>query len=225
MPKRLPLAALLVAVLGAAPSPAPQATMDAALCRRFYHGACSDAMGRWLPRALNVDYQWLDQHARHINRLDHFVYEKQRQRSSGPLAGEGPEDGTFFVYGNAGPPKGHAIYDYAHHIAFYEEGCCAWHDVVAAADAPAPPKGIVARDLRNLRTLRGIRLGMTHAEVMHIYGRTIQRPAKGRARSTLLAYTTPIEFRSGGYSNTCGQWQNFVFRADRLVWIQLSNAC
>jgi len=122
-------------------------------------------------------------------------------------------------------PKGHAVYDYAGRIAFYEQGCCAWQEAVAAADTPPPPKRVVARDLSGLRTVRGIRLGMAQAAVMHVYGRTSPHRLEDRSGSVLLAYVTLNKPTATGQYGTCGQWQNFVFRSDRLVWMQISNAC
>jgi hypothetical protein len=83
------------------------------------------------------------------------------------------------VYGSAGPPKGRAVYDPQHRLAFYEQGCCSWSDVVAAADVSPPPKRVVVRDLRALSTVRGVRLGQTPADVVKIYGRGALIAVKG----------------------------------------------
>jgi len=223
--RQLLLPLVFAATLGSASGPAPRRTVDAAAdCRTYFGNACSEAMGAWLPR--QSDASWLVPHAQDSGRRDDFIYEHERT-PEGVLGFRGADDGTFFVYGNAGPPKGHAVYDYAQHIAFYDEGCCAWQEAVAAADAALPPKRVVARDLRMLHTVRGIRLGMSEAAVMRIYGRAPRRGIIGQVDSIKLAYTVAYTAPGGanGPPNTCGQWENFVFRSGRLTWIQLVNAC
>jgi len=96
---------LLAAVLGSTARPAPEPTTDLATCRTYFHDACSDALGRWLPREVAFDYTWLTQHGRHIVRLDRFMYEKERPATWAVFDYVAPSDGTFFVYGNAGPPQ------------------------------------------------------------------------------------------------------------------------
>jgi hypothetical protein len=216
---------LLLLSLVSAPTPVNGPTTDPGLCRQYYHGACSEAMGAWLPRMIGFNDPWLDGRAKHVDRRDGFVYEGHRLLAKGLLGFNGPNDGTPFVYGNAGPPKGAAVYDYAHHIAFYGQGCCAWYEVVAAADAPKPPKRVVARDLRGLQTMRGIRLGMSAAAVLRIYGYVTPHQVKGHPGLRLLAYTTWHTAAASEINWTCGQGQNFVFRTGRLVWMQIANAC
>jgi hypothetical protein len=138
------------------------------------------------------------------------------------LDDRGPRDGTFFVYGTAGPPNGHVVYDPAHHLAFYREGCCSWADAVAAADAP--PKTVVARDLRTLSTMRGVRLWQTEARVMSIYGKSTPLPVTGHPELSLLAYTSSQRF-DAYHQARCTQDENFFFRDDRLILIALLNAC
>jgi hypothetical protein len=96
---------LLAAVLGSTARPAPEPTTDLATCRTYFHDACSDALGRWLPREVAFDDTWLTQHGRHIVRLDRFMYEKERPATWAVFDYVAPSDGTFFVYGNAGPPQ------------------------------------------------------------------------------------------------------------------------
>jgi len=134
------------------------------------------------------------------------------------------------VYGDAGPTKGYVVYDPVHRIAFYEQGCCSWEDLVAAADTPAPPKPVVMRDLQNLTTMRGVRLGQTVRQVERIYGAATLLAVHGHPHVEFLAYTTwPPYIHAGHYPphwrDPCGQFENFYFRQGRLMLIQLSNGC
>jgi len=216
---------------GAMSRPAPSAGVahvsDAAVeaqCRPYFHDACSEAMGRWLP-SFGASSVWWDRATR-IDKRDGFIYGNERPSSPSFLGMQGPDDGSRFVYGTAGPPRGRAVYDRTHRIAFYQQGCCGWSDVVAAADAPAPPKLLLSRDLRNLSTVRGVRLGQTEAEVMATYGKSTPQPVPGHLGVSVLPYTTWPPRKSVTYVHTpCGQFQNFFFRNDRLVLIQLGNGC
>lgn len=187
-------------------------------CKRFFGAACSRwLIGAWLPTYGDSNNPWQEGRVHYIHQSDAFRMHANR--------------GTFFVYGKAGPPRGHAVYDSAHRIAFYEQGCCSWHDVVAAADVGPPPTSVISRDLTRLRTIRGVHLGMSPAGVMSIYGRGKMRDVIAHLGITILAYTTwppaagvvrrPVAVISG----SCGQFENFYFRAKRLVLIQLGNAC
>jgi hypothetical protein len=185
-------------------------------CKRFFGAACSRwRIGAWLPSYGDSNNPWQEGRVQYIHRSDHFTIHA--------------EQGTFFVYGTAGPPRGHALYDSAHRIAFYEQGCCSWHDVVAAANVDPPPKSLIPRDLTRLRTIRGVRLGMSPRSVMRIYGRTTMRDVIAHPGITILAYTTwpPAAAVEGPPArvSSCGQFENFYFRGNRLVLIQLGNAC
>jgi len=206
-------------------SPAPARERKAFDCARFFHNACSEALGAWLPSYARSNDAWQRRAATHISRRDRFVYEGERPKTPQLFGFQGPEDGTFFVYGNAGPPRGHVVYDYAHRLTFYDQGCCSWHDVVAAADVPSPPKGVVARNLISLHTIRGIRLGQTPSQVMHIYGKSALLAVPGYSKVRMLAYTTWPPARTLTTIHTCGQFENFFFHRDRLMLIQLGNGC
>jgi hypothetical protein len=65
-----------------------------AQCRPYFHDACSEAMGRWLP-SFGSSIDWWD-HATRITKRDGFIY--------------CPHDGTRFVYETAGT-RGRAVYD------------------------------------------------------------------------------------------------------------------
>ena len=203
--------------------PASDATIEAQ-CRPFFHGACSEAMGRWLP---GFAYGADPEHAKRTDKNDAFVYKSERPwLSSGFLSFRGPADGTSFVYGTAGPPRGLAVYDRAHRIAYYGQGCCAWTEAVAAADVPAPPKYVKASNLENLSTRRGIRLGQTEAQIWKIYGRTIRKPVRGHPGVGVLSYRASQPSTGQAEKNpNCEQLQNFFLRGNRLILIRLENAC
>ena len=174
-------------------------------------------MGRWLPEFGDSETWW--DVATRVDRRDEFVYNRE-----GP--GGGPADGTRFVHGSAGPSGGQAVYDRVHAIAFYEQGCCSWNDVVAAAGVPAPPKDVPARNLLGLSTVRGVRLWLTEAEVMKIYGRATLEPVAGHPGVSVLPYTTwPPRKSIASVHSPCGQFENFFFRANRVILIQLGNGC
>ena len=214
---------LFVLLFGASATPTVPAEL--AECVRFYGSACSEALGAWLPHFVESGYAWEAGRATHIEKRDAFVYGSYVAPANVPLGYVRPYDGTFFVYGNAGPPKGHVVFDYAHHIAFYSQGCCSGNDVVAVVGVADPPKRVVARDLSGLRTVRGVRLGMSPAGVMSIYGAShlLRVPNHGDLR--LLAYTTWPPFHAVPSRDPCGQFQNFVFRYDRLISLQIGNGC
>jgi hypothetical protein len=81
-----------------------------------------------------------------------------------------PGSGTPFTYGKAGPPRGFALYDTTHRIAFYGEGCCSWHSAVLAAGVEPPPLRVENRLLEAIHTARGLYLGMSIDQVRLRYG-------------------------------------------------------
>jgi len=209
-------ALLLSALLTAPPTENPE-------CVKYFHSACSEALGKWLPLFVRSNDFW--DAATHVSRRDGFVYLGYRPRSDDFLGFQGPRDGTFFVYGNAGPPKGNVVYDYAHHIAFYKQGCCSWTDVVAAY-SPPPPKRVVNRDLTALHTVRGIHLGMSPQQVQRVYGQARFTRVPGYPNVYVLAYTTwPPSKTVTIVHMPCGQFENFFFKHGRLIMIQLGNGC
>lgn len=219
----LSIAVLLMRMPSASPAVAPTEFPD---CLRFYHAACSEALGAWLPTFGEAADPWRRDQATRITRRDGFVYENEKPRTADFLGFNGPSDGTFFVYGSAGPPKGHVVYDARHHIAFYQQGCCGGSDVVAAAGVSAPPKRLVDKDLTNLHTVRGVRLGMHAIDVMKIYGPSALIDVTGHSDLKMLAYTTwPPSKTIVMVHGPCGQFQDFYFKQDRLILIQLGNGC
>jgi hypothetical protein len=213
---------LMSAAALSAPTPQPPDRAIEAQCRQFFPHGCSEAMGRWLPN-LGSSNTWWDRATR-VDQRDRFTDKEQIARW--PLGDDGPRDGTFFVFGTAGPPKGKAVYDSLHRIAFYEVGCCSWRDVVAAAGVPPPPMHVASRDLRRLSTLRGVRLGESVADVVKIYGNADPLPVPGHPDVRLLAYTTWPTRRAMLHTTAqCGQEQQFFFRDGRLVLIRLGSGC
>ncbi|MGH7727190.1 MAG: hypothetical protein ACREM2_00140 [Vulcanimicrobiaceae bacterium] len=196
-------------------------------CVQSYGKACSEAIGTWLPNYL-FQYDadpWQTGRATHIAKRDGFVYENEKLPPAQFLGVEGPFDGTFFVHGDAGPPRGRVVYDYVHRIALYEQGCCAADEVVAALGAPPPPKRVISKDLSGLRTVRGIRFGITPAAVIAIYGKAPLQPIAYHPDLRLLAYTTWPASNTHWAHSPCGQMENFVFRHGRLAFIQFGNGC
>ena len=222
----LTLATIALLCMGATPRPAT--TLSPAELNRegeqLFGSAWNPALGAWLPSFGDVDQPWRNGQTTHVDQRDGFVYEG-KSLVHGYFGQLGPKDGTFLVYGRAGPPRGHVVYDPVHRIAFYEVGCCSAEVVVAAADVLAPPSPVVAKDLSALRTARGARFGQTTTDVMHVYGVARPLPVSGHADMLVLAYTTWPPFKSLDGHNSCGQMQNFVFRHDRLIFIQFGNGC
>jgi hypothetical protein len=213
------LALLLMATI-ASPQALPKNPPE---CVQYFHAACNEALGEWLPTFSKSSVFW--DAATHVSVRDAFVYESEPSEPSDRFGFEGPADGTSFVYGFAGKPAGRVVYDYAHRIAFYEYGCCSGLDVVAAYAAP-PPTTVGDRDLRALKTVRGIHLGMTSAEVTFIYGSATPQRVAYFPDVDVLPYTTwPPSKEETMIHSPCGQFENFYFRDDRLVLIQLGNGC
>ncbi|HET9393408.1 MAG TPA: hypothetical protein VFO29_07850 [Candidatus Rubrimentiphilum sp.] len=218
-------AALILAIattLFAATTPKPAPT-EVPSCLEFYKHACSEAIGKWLPEMDDwYGFEFFDLKAKRVNFTDAFIYEGYKPKwRSGLFAGwelVRPRDGTFFVYGSAGPPKGELVYDYAHETAFYDQGCCAWREVVAAAGVPPPPKRVVSRNLTALHTLRGVALGQSIEDVLRLYGKAPVATARHHPAIQRLTYLH-------NFDKDCGQSQNFIFKNDRLIYIALIDSC
>jgi hypothetical protein len=193
----------------------------------LFGSAWSPALGAWLPSYGDLDEPWRHGEATQIAQRDWFQYKNEKPGSPYAVGFRGPGgDGTGFVYGAAGPTRGHVVYDPVHRIAFFEQGCCSANEVVAAADVLPPPKHVVSRDLSDLSTVRGIRLGETPTAVMQIYGKSSWLQVAGHADLQMLAYTTWKPFKSlNTATGPCGQFQNFVFRQERLIYIGFGNGC
>ncbi len=207
-------------VMVSSPKPLPT---EVPSCVEFFHQACSEAIGKWLPE-MGGWYSSTpdDRAAKRVAFTDAFIYEGRKPTwSTSPypqwISGF-PKDGTFFVYGIAGPPKGHLVYDYAHRIAFYNQGCCGWSEVVAATGVSNPPKRVVSRDLTSLRTVRGVQLGQTIAEVLRLYDGGTPMSISGQPSMRKLFY-------GHMFDKNCGQSQVFIFKNGRLIYIALIDSC
>jgi hypothetical protein len=132
-------------------------------------------------------------------------------------------NGTWFVYGNAGPTKGSVVYDPVHHIAYYGEGCCAWHHVVIAANVQKPPKSVATRALTGLKTKRGIALGDPPSRIRSKYGAAPLLPIAGRTNEATLAYIRVIQPPKP--FSPCEEANTFLFERGRLVAMDFTNAC
>ena len=211
-----------VALLGAtAQDKADQAEIKA--CWSFAGKGCDPAVGRWLPP---------------------FVMPHQPAHASVPLVREnfaagagpprafglrGPLDGTWIVFGLAGPPQAHVAYDRAHRIAFYDVGCCSWHISVLASGVDPPPHPVKDGDLREVRTTHGIALGDSVADVIRVMGPANLIAVPGHPTLRSLSYRTAVPYPAtpppGVPSSTYGPWNvgaDFVFNRGQLVQIELS---
>jgi hypothetical protein len=208
--------ALVVALIGAS---ARSADLDA-MCRPYFGDACSEAIGKWLPLVPNVLIA--PSLATRTTVRDRII----DSAGSGPLTFLGMRGvyrGTHFVYGSAGPPQGHAVYDPVHRIAYYDEGCCSWHELVIASNAKAPPKTIATRSLITLRTQSGIRLGDEPSLIEAVYGRAALRPVARALHQRTLSYYRVIRY-SQVYS-PCGERTTFLFADGRLTAMNITDEC
>ena len=201
----------------AATSPA-EADLSRAQCIQYFHQDCRSWIGHWInglpiymaPRSKAVAP------AQGIEAIDGFVYHGQGQLLS--FVG-GPEDGTWFTYGTAGPPKGRAIYDYAHRIVFFGQGCCSWGSTVVESQVGPPPHVIARTSLSSMRTLRGAQLGMSVANIRLFYGAA---PLGQRGIFQQLHY---IFRKTGNGLGPCTQDQQFLFSHGKLIAIAIGDAC
>lgn len=190
-------------------------------CGYDYGDACSPAMGAWLPR---VPQSAMSEGTRPSTTSVHDeIIDPAGVGGPAFLGQRSVFSGTDFVYGKAGPPKGSAVYDPVHRIAYYAEGCCAWHHVVLASNVDAPPKHVATRILTGLRTRRGIALGDSPERVRATYGPAPLRPAPRRIEEATLAYIRVIRFPKP-YS-PCEEANTFLFQHGRLIAMDFTDAC
>ncbi len=198
--------------------PAFGATDTDTLCRPSFGSACSKAVGDWLPRIPGVPRS----QAKPTTVADEIV-DPAGQGEERFLTQRGISGGTFFVYGEAGPPRGHAVYDRVHRIALYDEGCCSWHHVVAAANTPVPPKSLVSRSLSALHTKHGLRLGDPSRAVMSIFGPAIAHAVAGAPSETTISYIRMEP--QPAHSSSCDAMTTFLFAHDRLRAMDFMKEC
>ena len=132
-------------------------------------------------------------------------------------ANGGPADGAAYYF-LVGKDTWHVVYDPVHRMAYYGEGCCSYHREVLVRVHTTAPRSVPRRDLSTMRTARGMRLGMTVAQVERREGpapRTMGPTGKGR---TALAYWSRV-------GKQCSQERTFVFVHDRLQAIHVVEGC
>jgi len=212
---------MLVAFVACGVTVAEAANDSVAECGYDYGDACSPAIGKWLPRVPQSAITE-DTHPAPTNVHDEIV-DPAGAGERGFLGQRDVAKGTEFVYGMAGPPKGSVVYDPVHRIAYYAEGCCAWHHVVVASQVDAPPKHVVTRDLSGLKTRLGIGLGDRPLRIRGIYGPAQLRTVSGRSGEETLAYIRIIHFPKP-YS-PCEEANTFLFAHGRLVALDFTAAC
>ena len=174
-------------------------------------------MGRWLPRVPNTNDP-------------RYATTKVRDELVDPAGAGAPRfldlrgvaGGSLFTYGLAGPPKGHAVYDPIHRIAFFDEGCCSWHRIVAAANVEPPPKSLATRSLAGLHTRLGIRFGATPAQVEAVYGPAKLEMVAGNALERTYAYRRSI---LNPPNSPCDAPMTFLFERGRLAAMSFGMEC
>lgn len=183
-------------------SPAPHGGYAAFLKHR------NDALGAWLPHYEELFVPWRRHHA-----------------ADGPLGWNEmftvPADSTFFWYGDAGPPKVNLVYDPLRRVALFRQGCCAWDETILAAVTKPPPSTVKTAHLGAVRTRRGIGLGASPSAVRRAYGAAVIYPSTTKRGFRVLSYYR----KQVTMGSDCGWFENFVFRANRLVEIQAGHGC
>ncbi|HTV73296.1 MAG TPA: hypothetical protein VME66_06315 [Candidatus Acidoferrales bacterium] len=181
-----------------------------------YADNASTRMDAWLPSYGSSFFPWLKKTATardYARGADTFIlHGRILSRFIGEIDGGGTFVGPVFD-----GEKGRVVYDPAHRIVFYAVGCCTLGERVLAF-APPPPSPIEARDLGDVHTERGIALGDSVATVRRIYGYAPLRQLRRRQWLSYAALYAP--------GHGCGgQWQDFVFRDGRLVFVELLDLC
>lgn len=200
--------------------PSSREVMPPDNCSRYYGKMCANwRLATWLPSMGEPLQLPRGVEPAIVSFSDEFVYHDVAPKKPAWTPPEGgPKTGTEFVYGNAGPPKGIALYDTADHIAFYVQGCCAWHGTVLAAMVPPPPLPVQHAPLRDVKTVHGLALGETRTQVERLYGRGTPFAVPNMPGVTVLAYKHVIK-------SPCEQDQSIGFLHDRVVYIELTNGC
>ncbi|HEX3458159.1 MAG TPA: hypothetical protein VHR97_09425 [Candidatus Baltobacteraceae bacterium] len=193
--------------------------------------AADTALGSWLPKADSGFNAWSRGQATQVTRYDYFVcgtsaeptlpkHDLHYPGSACPLL----KSATPFVYGAAEPIKGSILFDRSEGVVFFNTGCCAWRGYVLVAGTGAPPQQVARANLKDVRTARGIKLGMTPPEVIAVYGHALLRSGASRPGMGALYYTT-MRGTPQKSPDACGQHQSFFFKQGRLVEIDLLMGC
>lgn len=160
-------------------------------------------IGTWLPQA--VLFTAFEKHWSSLTlRPDAFICGKT------PVSGcSALRNGTQFKDGRTGTID-EVVYDPRHHPAFYRERCCAMDAAILIAGIQPPPVVTRAADLQGVRTMRGIRLGMSQVQVTRRYGRTSVHSLRGVRAGELLAYAT--ETPASSYAAVSGSESRYGMR-------------
>jgi hypothetical protein len=196
------------------------------------YAAQSNGVATWLPRVGNGFDPSSHGQAAWSREYDYFLCSGSPVASATPFAnfdyalrGCGAlKSGTYFTHGSTEPIKAHVLYDAAHKLVLYQEGCCAWRTTVLASGIGSPPASVHGADLSDVRTARRVSLGMTQRQVIEIYGASKPHAVGGDAGVTMLSYTT-MHGNPSSTENACGQFQNFAFRNGKLFYIELLAGC
>lgn len=223
----------------AAPAIALLAIVAFSVCARAdsspaktYGAAWSPALGAWLPDPDSGFDAWQKAQTAKTNRYDYFVCEtgtvvpavQPRDFAYPGSACALFKRATPYAFGTAEPIKGSVVYDRTHALVLYSRGCCAWRGFALSAGVKPPPKAVAPANLGGVHTVRGIALGMTAAQVEHVYGPAKMHPMRGNPGVSALSYTTMTGTPAGG-GEACGQFQSFAFRNGKLVSIELLTGC
>jgi len=203
---------VLVSVACVGATPQPVTTMPPRL-------HVDDQLGAWLPHLAGAVYGPYQKGGTESPLSDWFLY-PGAPADDQHIFGNGPQDGTSFVYGRAGPPRVHVVYDATHRIVYYSEGCCSSGTTTLAANILPPPHPVVSRDLTGLRTYRGIALGDSPEQVELIFGKAILRTIQKDPTESVLSY-----YYRYPESYSCGRERNFLFVNGRLTMIEYRHGC
>ena len=119
------------------------------------------------------------------------------------------------------PGDARVVYDPVHRIVLYYDGCCAYQETVLATVAGPPPRKLPFASLGALRTAHGIALGASPRAVQRAYGPARLHRSTVAHELRVLSYYR--DHRLTGSS--CGWFENFVFRANRLTEIHAGHSC
>lgn len=192
------------------PVPAPAQTRAPSYAAQYaaFLKFRNEALGKWLPAYEDI-----------------FEPSRRHRAADGPLGWNEmftvPARATFFWYGPAGPPKVHVVYDPVRGIALYSQGCCSWQETVLAFVSKPPPRAVNTANLGAVRTPRGIGLGASPGAVRRAYGQAVLYPSTTKPRYRVLSYYRN-QYTKG---SACGWFENFVFRANRLIEIEAGHGC
>jgi hypothetical protein len=185
-------------------TPSPRSAFDAQYAA--FLRARNERLGRWLPQGEDLFEPW-------------------RRRMAAPAAVGWnelftlPKDATSFWY-RPTARRVLAVYDPRPRVVLYRQGCCAWEETVLGY-APEPPQHVRTARLAAVRSRKGVPLGASPAAVVRAYGAASLHPSTTTPGLRVLSYYEDQHLRG----SSCGWFENFVFRANRLIEIQAGHGC